>query len=1318
MAEHDHDQIREQIPTDNVLQGGPRRLVRTLRRLLAETAERREQIERSYADESSSTQEELDSETKRIKTEAQKTIDKSESEYQQEIERIDREFTANERSVMDAHRQDHDALIEKAEENLAAAKKQMEEAVWLSETVYEGGIEQPAERYEQTCREVRQGVEEAEAMPRQFERALKRARITGIADEADSVREVSPPDPERVDPRTAFDEAIDEARAALASVKNDRIIRLFTGIQPLVLLVIGAVIGGGAAAVLTQMESTGPIILSAVGGCAAVITAMGLLYLVARLRAKAQWKLCRRQIEVIASLEQPCLEQAEEDRKHEERALREVRDQEVQRAEKRYESIREAVTQRRDSRLEKIDEKYPARLRELEQQRNADLTDAKQRRDRIVTEAKERREQELAELRRRTEPKLTTLKQQRDEQWRELQAQWTREINELNALREAIIEEDARYFPPWESDVWSNWHPPKLFPPAIRIGRMEIDLNAFPGGVPEDERLPMPLPHQFTLPALLDFPAWSSLLAQSFGQNGDPERSVAVLQNTMLRLLTALPPGKVRFSILDPVGLGQNFAGFMHLADYNEELVGSRIWTEQRHIEQRLADLTEHMEKVIQKYLRNEYESIDEYNRQAGEIAEPYRFLVIADFPSNFSESALRRLNSVITSGPRCGVFVLMGQDARQKIAEGIERDDLIRNTLTLKFEGKATTWDDDDFRDLALTTDQPPSDAFITRVLNVVGREAIDAGRVEVPFSTIAPENGALWSMKTDKELRVPLGKSGATKLQYLTLGRGTAQHALIAGKTGSGKSTLLHALVTNVSLWYSPDEVELYLVDFKKGVEFKTYAAHRVPHIRAIAIESDREFGLSVLNRLDEELHRRGELFRKHGVQDLAGFRAAVSDIRMPRTLLIIDEFQELFTEDDKIAQDSAMVLDRLVRQGRAFGIHVLLGSQTLGGAYTLARSTIGQMAVRIALQCSEADSYLILSDDNAAARLLSRPGEAIYNDSNGMIEGNSPFQVVWLPEPTRDSYLKMVEDRTKSNGFAKVPAPIVFEGNVPAEVEKNEHLTALLAGDRAPVLASMNMAESASGATLTWLGEAIAIKDPTAAIFRRHSGHNLLMVGQRDDAALAVQTVAMVSVAAQHPDAKIYVLDGSAAGSEESNHLAQLPESIPQIARLVRPREVAEAFAEINSEFERRQHEDDGAAPPIFILAYALQRFRDLRQEDDFSFSMDDADQPPKPGKLFSTILRDGPVLGVHTFVWCDTVNNVNRTLDRAGLREFEMRILFQMSASDSSMLIDSPSASKLGFHRGLYHSEEEGREEKFRPYALPDPEWIRQAQAVGR
>ena len=80
-------------------------------------------------------------------------------------------------------------------------------------------------------------------------------------------------------------------------------------------------------------------------------------------------------------------------------------------------------------------------------------------------------------------------------------------------------------------------------------------------------------------------------------------------------------------------------------------------------------------------------------------------------------------------------------------------------------------------------------------------------------------------------------------------------------------------------------------------------------------------------------------------------------------------------------------------------------------------------------------------------------------------------------------------------------------------------------------------------------------------------------------------------------------------------------------------------------------------------------------------------------------------------MHLIAWCDTVNNLNRYFTNQQLREFEMRVLFQMSTTDSGGLLDSPAASKLGRNRALFASEEQNRLEKFRPYGVPPEEWIR-------
>ena len=58
----------------------------------------------------------------------------------------------------------------------------------------------------------------------------------------------------------------------------------------------------------------------------------------------------------------------------------------------------------------------------------------------------------------------------------------------------------------------------------------------------------------------------------------------------------------------------------------------------------------------------------------------------------------------------------------------------------------------------------------------------------------------------------------------------------------------------------------------------------------------------------------------------------------------------------------------------------------------------------------------------------------------------------------------------------------------------------------------------------------------------------------------------------------------------------------------------------------------------------------------------------------------------------------------------LSEFEMRIVFQMSANDSASLVDSTDASTLGLHRALFYNEHDGYIETFRPYALPGKGWV--------
>jgi hypothetical protein len=272
--------------------------------------------------------------------------------------------------------------------------------------------------------------------------------------------------------------------------------------------------------------------------------------------------------------------------------------------------------------------------------------------------------------------------------------------------------------------------------------------------------------------------------------------------------------------------------------------------------------------------------------------------------------------------------------------------------------------------------------------------------------------------------------------------------------------------------------------------------------------------------------------------------------------------------------------------------------------------------------------------------------------------------------------------------------------------------------------------------------WLGAAVSIKEPTAATFTRHSGSNLLVVGAWEDLALGVLANAVIALAAQNSAGasnteragpstapagvvdgpahnqprQFYILDGTRPESPYADTWQRVTQALPHQIEVAGPRDTARVIGELAAELARRESAGDENAPPIYLVIFNGGRFRDLRRGDDeFGFSVD-RDRLPSPDKQWAEILRGGPAWGIHTLLWCDSYNNVTRLVDRMALREFEMRVAFQMSAADSSSLLDTPAAAKLRQHRGLLASEDVGTLEKFRPYGVPTNEWLDRVRHV--
>jgi hypothetical protein len=251
---------------------------------------------------------------------------------------------------------------------------------------------------------------------------------------------------------------------------------------------------------------------------------------------------------------------------------------------------------------------------------------------------------------------------------------------------------------------------------------------------------------------------------------------------------------------------------------------------------------------------------------------------------------------------------------------------------------------------------------------------------------------------------------------------------------------------------------------------------------------------------------------------------------------------------------------------------------------------------------------------------------------------------------------------------------------------------------------------------------LGDPIAITEQTRLALRPRSGCNALLLGQHAEAANALLTGALIQAAADRPPTDdpereglmVWVLDGAPPDALFAGRLAAFGRMLPHHITRVTSQNAVEEMQRLTDILHARGEGGHSGRATILVIGLEHSRIGVLRpSEDDFSFSSDEA--LPKPDRQLADLLRDGPVVGMHSILWLDGLNNLNRGLSRASQREFDAKVLFQMGGNDSGQLIDSTAAADLGPGRALLYTEEFGSIEKFRPWAMPADDWLTQAAA---
>lgn len=901
---------------------------------------------------------------------------------------------------------------------------------------------------------------------------------------------------------------------------------------------------------------------------------------------------------------------------------------------------------------------HAAYLQQLETDARRQTTNAANEYQRATSAAQARKTQRLAQL---------------DQQWQAKQASVRRDVwQTTNAL--GFVGAD------WSAPLWNQFALSNgAVPTGTRVGVFKLNT-------------PFKLP---PIPALAPLLGKKHLVIAFQGALADAANQL--LQSAALRLAATFPAGAFRFTFIDADGMGRNLKSFLTLP----ELVrGGDIVVTESEIEKELARVANHIKNVIQTRLSSTFNTIEEYNAKVNEVSVPYQFVVIANFPTHFNDRAADTLLGIAQNGPQAGVYILLTVDLDKKQPHNFDWNQLHNFSTVMQAQSQDEfSWSDPEFASAPIVPDRMPDPRLTQTILQVAGQAAEQQGNAGLEFNAIvAPQ--PWWHSSTQDFIAAPLGYNDKGDKHEFRIGLDleAVHHALVGGQTGSGKTNMLHVLITNLALKYSPQELELYLVDFKEGVEFQDYARFNLPHARAVAIETEREFGVSILHRLEREMEQRGKLFSAAGVQNLKGYRAQTSK-PLPRVLLIMDEYQALFKEDDRLAQEAGMVLEDLVKRGRSFGIHILLSTQEPPRNFANGRAVYGQMRLRLCFQCLPDFARMILGDDNDAAKSLERPGEMFYNEDNGKPDKNIFVRVAFLPPAERVTILQKIQQLAQQHSFARVEPMAVFQGAEPARILDNANFRQLLW--------SPQYTPASTGASAP-LGEAIEIKPHTTAALERQGRSNLLVIGAEESYARGMFVGALLGLAAQRSphDAVFYVLDFGRPDIDPTNLFAQLKTILPHRLENEPTQNAAQLVERLDKVVTKRSTQSGFHSPEIFFIIFGAHRWRELRSSDPY--------MQTDLSKALTHIAQEGPELGVHLCVWLDSLANFERTFRRQGLEFFDLRAAMLMPQNDAMNFLENPAASKLSPNRAVYRTQEweAGRLEKFKPYALPDATTLEQ------
>ena len=553
---------------------------------------------------------------------------------------------------------------------------------------------------------------------------------------------------------------------------------------------------------------------------------------------------------------------------------------------------------------------------------------------------------------------------------------------------------------------------------------------------------------ELATPVIMDLKQCGNILLELNETEDYADEVKSFVEQVILRFLLAFPANKIKFRLIDTASK-IDFGPFNLLAKINPDILMGGIVHDNDQLSEAIKGMKALMHSINdQKLSLNGMPNVFEYNKAFEANQQIFHLLVITDFPNGVDDKIAQDIQEIVKNGNKAGIFTLLIHNQAVQ-PDGYQKEYLIdrvidnikKNALCATYSYGALNLDIG--KDNAYEAGKEVSMSQLPQIVELMQDNAERTKQKNVLLDSMFDETeraakSARGIAPAADVLDIPIGvRGGEVQTLRLETNGGVSPHAVVIGGTGSGKSNLLHTIILNTCYRYSPEDVNLYLVDFKGGNEFKFYEANKdvskqIPHIKLTGLTSDVEDGIAILNNLQNVLAERQELFRKANVSDIVQYCQAGH--KMPRLFVIVDEIQELFEQNESLGEKAITILRELFKLGRAYGITILWASQNIPHTAGLRDKVLSQIGNRISLKLNAPDDASDIDIDPKMVRALNRPekGLGIIKDNrtgNNCVE----FRVAYAENVTnRQKYAQQIVEKWQSVTKAMPVEPLFIVGD----------------------------------------------------------------------------------------------------------------------------------------------------------------------------------------------------------------------------------------------------------------------------------------------